>query len=147
MREVADDILVRHLTKQDIVSNLEVLDSFFEVAKAQNWIKLEEVLEIQKGYANIKQTIEKNIEHSFEHKPEVQALENNNAARLRMPDRQEKILTFLKEQGRAQVWQIKEILPEVTKRTLRRDFEALLKQGFIQRIGERNNTFYQIKNA
>jgi hypothetical protein len=59
--------------------------------------------------------------------------------------RQEKILEFLKENGRAQVWQIKEVMPDITKRTLRRDFEQMLKQGMIKRIGERNNTFYQIK--
>ena len=64
-----------------------------------------------------------------------------------MPERQDRILAFLREQGRAQVWQVKNILPEVTKRTLRRDFEALLKQGLIERIGERNNTFYQIRTA
>jgi len=28
---------------------------------------------------------------------------------------------------------------------LRRDFEFLLKQGKIERIGERNATFYQLK--
>jgi len=59
-------------------------------------------------------------------------------------ERQEKILAFLKEQGRAQVWQIKQVLPEVTKRTLRRDFESLLKKGLVERAGERNNTFYQV---
>jgi len=59
-------------------------------------------------------------------------------------ERQEKILAFLKEQGRAQVWQVKQVLPEVTKRTLRRDFESLLKKRLVERTGERNNTFYQI---
>jgi len=58
-------------------------------------------------------------------------------------ERQEKILTFLKENGRAQVWQMKQVFPEVTKRTLRRDFEYMLGEGIIERIGEKNNTFYQ----
>ncbi len=64
-----------------------------------------------------------------------------------LPERQERILAFLREQGRAQVWQVKQILPEVTKRTLRRDFENLLKKGVIERIGERNSTFYQMKTV
>lgn len=63
----------------------------------------------------------------------------------KLSERQEKILAFLKENGRAQVWQIKQILPEVSKRTLRRDFDYLVKKGVIERVGERNNTFYQIK--
>ena len=39
----------------------------------------------------------------------------------------------------------KQVFPEVTKRTLRRDFEQMLGQGLVERIGERNNTFYQVK--
>ena len=56
-------------------------------------------------------------------------------------------LEFLKENGRAQVWQVKQIFPEVTKRTLRRDFGNLLKQGIIERIGERNGTFYELRES
>lgn len=66
-------------------------------------------------------------------------------SRKGMSERQEKILAFLKENGNAQVWEVKQILPEVTKRTLRRDFDLLLRKGIIQRMGERNNTFYQLK--
>ncbi len=36
-------------------------------------------------------------------------------------------------------------MPDITKRTLRRDFEYMLSQGLIKRIGERNDTFYQIE--
>ena len=59
--------------------------------------------------------------------------------------RKEKILEILKEKGSAQVWELNKILPEVSKRTLRRDFEKLLKYGLVKRIGEKNNTFYQLK--
>ena len=62
-----------------------------------------------------------------------------------MNERQEKILEVLREKGRAQVWEIKQIFPQVSKRTLRRDFESLFKRGIIERIGERNNTFYRLE--
>ncbi len=42
---------------------------------------------------------------------------------------------------------MKQVFPEVSKRTLRRDFENLLKQGIIERIGEKNDTFYQLKRS
>jgi|GEM_PF-475975 len=61
-------------------------------------------------------------------------------------DRQKKILEILKEKGRAQVGEFKNIFPEVSKRTLRRDFRDLVNQKLIERIGEKNNTFYQISN-
>lgn len=139
MREVADDILAHSINNQHprLVKDLEILDSFFEVAKAQNWVPMVELLSLQEEYNKIKAEIKKIDKHPQKN-VEVQAGQI-------ISWRQEKILEFLKENGRAQVWQLKQILPEVTKRTLRRDFERLLKQGVIERIGERNNTFYQLK--
>lgn len=59
--------------------------------------------------------------------------------------RQNRILTFLKEKGGAQVWEIQKIFPNVSKRTIRRDFRSMLKQGLIERYGERNTTSYKLK--
>jgi len=59
--------------------------------------------------------------------------------------RQNRIAEFLKEQGRAQVWEIQKIFPNVSKRTIRRDFRSMLKQGLIEVTGERNTTAYKMK--
>ncbi len=177
------------------LADLEVLDSFFEVAKEQNWVKPDNILAIQKEYANLREELErfkagnslgeatlplipvaaavtvptetapaeaKRINPLLHPSLSLGKLKNNFvllysqrdkslfhpslcSGNERISERQEKIMAFLKEQGRAQVWQIKQILPEVTKRTLRRDFENLLKKGVIERVGERNDTFYQLK--
>jgi len=131
MRELADDILAKPIEK-----DLEILDSFFEVAKAQNWVSSSNVLEIQQEYSKLKEGLKSSPEPSYG--AELRKVERGSG-------RQEKILEILKEKGRAQVWEIQKIFPEVTKRTLRRDFEGLLNQGLIERIGERNETFYQLK--
>lgn len=139
IREAATGFLAKP-NEQD----LEVLDSFFEVAAAQNWVSPDNILAIQKEYANLRADLGL---FEVESRP-VQPTEVSSALPGRpacLPERQEKILEFLREQGRAQVWQVKEVLPEVTKRTLRRDFDNLLRQGAVERIGERNNTFYQLK--
>jgi len=156
--EVADDILAdspRMAENSKTVKNcsrpiweeLEVLDSFFEVAKTQNWVSPENLLAIQKEYANLIGELKKL-------KPEGkrEEVKENSVVKTQpqqfssqmMLERQEKILAFLREKGKTQVWQVKQIFPEVSKRTLRRDFEFLLKQGKIERIGERNATFYQL---
>ena len=158
MRELADDILVRPSEK-----DLEALNRYFEVAKTQNWVSPFDVLAIQKDYDNLREELnlisEKTtqifsdpsiseeipreinnggiIAETVSKIPEFQSMERN--------ERQERILAFLRENGRAQVWEVKQIFPEVTKRTLRRDFEQMLSQGLVERIGERNNTFYQVK--
>ncbi|MFZ3073698.1 MAG: DeoR family transcriptional regulator [Minisyncoccales bacterium] len=59
--------------------------------------------------------------------------------------RQNRITEFLKENGSAQVWEILKIFPTISKRTIRRDFRSMLKQGLIERTGERNTTAYKLK--
>jgi len=176
MRELANDILATlllnqdenisrplqsryianiNVTKQDLVTLLEVIDGFFEVAKSQNWVPVVEILRIQEEYSRMKAEIKKiSKKPVVEREREVEAVEVKPRqpqprfvlGKVSFNERQEKILSFLKENGRAQVWELKKIFPEVTKRTLRRDFEFLLKQGKIERIGERNETFYQLRS-
>jgi len=149
MRELADDILAKFAEAgpPQIWEELEVLDSFFEVARAQNWVSPGDILKVQQEYSKLKEestqekTEDRPLPVFFQKEKEITILEKKDA----MAVRQEKILEFLKENGKTQVWQTKQIFPEVSKRTLRRDFESLLKQGKIERIGERNNTFYQLK--
>ncbi len=164
MREIADEILnscLRENSGQNPVKDdLEVLNGFFEVAKAQSWVQAEDLLKIQQEYNKIKNEIKENTTAIQEvpillQKPEEviikQEIAENSSPPIQpvadfMPPRQEKIIEFLKEKGRAQVWQVKEVFPEVTKRTIRRDFENMLKQGIIERVGEKNNTFYKLKS-
>ena len=152
MREVADEILANSVSnpqsRKEILKNLEILDSFFEVAKAQNWVKLEGIIKIQSGYGKIKDSLKTASQKTEEVIPlpsvkaEARLVSNNRA----ISNRKQKILDILKERGKIQVWEAKKIFPEITKRTLRRDFESLLNQGLIERMGERNNTFYQLKD-
>ena len=130
MRELADEILTKPTGK-----NLETLDSFFEIAKAQNWVTPQDILNLQQEYSKLKGDYNPPATLT----PPPTAGERNS--------RQETILKILKEKGQAQVWEIQKVFPEVTKRTLRRDFESLLNQDLIERMGERNETSYQIKMA
>lgn len=215
MRELADEVLANFITHFDhgfepvnsgVVKNscnlFEVLDSFFEVAKRQNWVKPSDILNLQQEYRNIKQALpsflkenlgaqglegqrEKeeivetasapiqftqgirsiplpeplvmpepsatrvaakgeeedlsslNIEESME-----ESMEESNTE---VSDRQRKILDILKQKEGIQVWEVKDILPDVSKRTLRRDFKKLLNGGLVERKGDKNTTFYKLK--
>ena len=147
MRELAVNILAGPNEK-----DLEVLDNYFDVALVQNWVSPSDILAIKKEYDNLREELKKgkSSADSEKKKDDPTDLEVPVEILPALPyynsTRQEKILAFLKENGRAQVWQVKQILPEVTKRTLRRDFENMLKQGIIERVGEKNDTFYQIAN-
>ena len=136
MRGLADEILANQTEEK-----LEILNSFFEVAKTQNWVTPQDILNLQQEYSNVKEELKKLSEVQL---PKV---EKRREIEETIPGRQQKILEVLEEKGRAQVWEIQKIFPEVTKRTLRRDFENLLNQDLIKRMGERNETFYQIKEG
>jgi|WetSurMetagenome_2_1015567.scaffolds.fasta_scaffold480069_1 hypothetical protein len=135
IREAAIEILASPAEK-----DFEILDTLFEVAKLQNWVRPEEVLAIQSEYGNLMKDL-------IDQKPQkVVAIEAvSQPVTKGLAKRQEKILDILKEKGKAQVWEVKKIFPQISKRTLRRDFELMFKQGIVQRMGEKNNTFYQIK--
>lgn len=132
--------------------NLEIITSYFEVAKWQNWVSYFDILEIKENYDKIKSDLLelKSVEN---HEPEQSLIQTKpfKKEQIKKPShdkgldkRKEKILEILKEKEKIQVWELNKLLPEVSKRTLRRDFEQLLKQGLVKRIGERNNTFYKL---
>jgi len=129
MRELADEILADFIIdpKNETFKKLEILDSFFEIVKVQNWAPKDLILLLQKEYSKLKENL-------------------NKDQSSKLNERQAKILEILKEKEKVQVREIKEIFPQVSKRTLRRDFEKLVSQGLVERIGEKINTFYQLRN-
>ncbi|MDP2864335.1 MAG: DeoR family transcriptional regulator [bacterium] len=164
-----------------ILEDLEVLDSFFEVAEVQNWVSPAEALKLQQEYSKLKENLKtqanlvpvaqfRNILRKdlvasdlppqsggdCGENPQIVPFgkrvvkEDKSSfspfAAARVNERQQKILEILKEREKAQVWEIKKFFPEVSKRTLRRDFEFLLQEGAVERIGERNDTFYKLKS-
>lgn len=178
MREVADEILANLLritnryeytnTKnssneteiKNLLESLEIFTGFFEVVKAQNWVKADEVLATQGKYDKLKEEIlifsqqeeatlaNKKLPLNFDQPAITERAEAGvfTSIQEKINSRQQRILEILKDKEKTQVWEVKKVFPDVTKRTLRRDFEYLLKQELIERMGEKNNTFYQIRS-
>ena len=143
MRETADRILESFIIEKVSRKDLEVIDAYFEVIKWQNWVSYFDILKIKDEYDKIKDSliVEKPIVkpvHQMDEKKEPQVIEKE------LGERQVKILEILKEKEMVQVWEVNKILTNVSKRTLRRDFEQLLKQGFVDRLGEKSKTFYKL---
>ena len=80
------------------------------------------------------QKIEKNEEKSF-------FVEDRGS----LTQRQKRIIEFLRVKENAQVWELQKVLPEVTKRTLRRDLDELLQKNLVERKGEWNAVSYGLK--
>jgi len=151
-----------------IEKELEVINSYFEVAKWQNWLDYFDILEIQEEYGKIKENLIKEISkveiHEnlnfdfYVHRAEtLQAMSSKLIANfdtekkeskhsgVKLDVRKEKIMKVLERVERIQVGEINKLFPDVSKRTLRRDFQQLVKNGIVERLGEKNNTFYKIK--
>lgn len=150
--------------------NLEILKNYFEITKWQNWVSYFDVLEIQEKYDKMQSSFKQEVEgfkeetatlltpdadkqNQIEDSLLKEKIEDKKVSKgpssaadkeRKLDTRKEKILEFLKEKDKAQVQEIKEIFPDVSKRTIRRDFVQLLKQGLVEKIGERNNTFYKL---
>ncbi len=62
-----------------------------------------------------------------------------------LTQRQRRIIEFLRTKENAQVWELQKVLPEVTKRTLRRDLDELLQKNLVERKGAWNAVAYELK--
>lgn len=158
----------------EIQRDLEVLNCFFEVVKNLNWVSIPQLLDVREEYIKIEEEIRKisvekerqlklnSIEKPKTSLPEIKKdsdssiiigdsnLENSEQKKSRSSrtpflDRKNKILEVLRERGKLQVGDMKEFFPDVSKRTLRRDFRYLVNTEKIERMGEKNETFYQVR--
>ncbi len=90
-----------------------------------------------------------------EPKEHLDSVSNNSESKIIISDRQNppsyeitarqgKILEFLNNNEKAQVMDLQTVLPDITKRTIRRDLDELLEAGKIIRLGDFNQIFYKI---
>lgn len=114
-----------------------------QIEKAINKDKPETSQEQQPQQMSNYETWTRNVEPVFVSESSPSFSAEKSFEKFGNKERQQKILEILREKGKAQVWEIKKFFPSVTKRTLRRDFKYLLKQGLVERVGMRNETFYQ----
>jgi len=155
--EILIDFILISLQNLDFKENswlFEDIDSFQEClfqARNQKLIDRKTFLLFQEEYERIKKgsRIENRLKKRTDQAEEKEIDRTSKAKRRKKPDislvlnqRQRKILDILEEKEKIQVWQLKESFLEVSKRTLRRDLEELLKKGLVKRDGKWNEVFY-----
>ena len=169
MRQLSNDVLANFvdLSKEedlqeeiriieDSNNKIEILDGFFDVAKAQNWVRPSDISGLQKEYELIKEGFS-SIGGDDEKQEKVQVAvhapvtedsyeRKEKMGEIILSSRQEKILRILEDKDKAQVNDVKDYFPDTSKRTLRRDLKELLDNDLITRKGERNSTFYEVKD-
>ncbi|MBI2574180.1 MAG: DeoR family transcriptional regulator, partial [Candidatus Wildermuthbacteria bacterium] len=138
------------------LSQIEKMEYLFWGAKGLGTVSAENFAVLERDYKTLREfcgnipTVEA-VRASFseqrkEEKASFQASPKKQEERsAQLSSRQNKILEILRTKEKAQVWELQKVLPEVTKRTLRRDLDDLLEKKYIERHGEWNAVFYRIK--
>jgi DNA-binding transcriptional ArsR family regulator len=121
-----------------IQEDIALLLNYLKVGKSQGWLSCINYLIISNEYEKISQKLKQPANVRPKERPE------SVLDKSMVTDRQQKILKFLEEKERAQVMDLQTILPDVTKRTIRRDLDELLEIGKIARLGKFNQIFYKI---
>jgi hypothetical protein len=80
-----------------------------------------------------------------EPKPESAFAKGFRKAKQKLSARHKEILKIIEQGGKKQVGEIRESFPSLSKRTLRRDLEFLLKQGYVDRVGQWNEVSYRVR--
>lgn len=155
----------RKNTAEKLLNDINILENCLEIGKRQRWLNGVNLIIALKECGRIKNRVaaEKIKPHFWQNlesrkiaespplliPPQAQIEERTTDFAEKSPshfefsERQKKILEIMKKRDKTQVADIITELPNVTKRTIRRDVDDLLKKGRISKAGEWNKTFYQ----
>lgn len=139
---------------EDVLKELQSLEKHFELAKMQGNINPANFSILEGEYAKVRQFAQGFLSEREQGEGKLKETERRlkeAEGKLKEGDgkslRARKILGLLDAKGKAQVWELQKVLPQVTKRTLRRDLDTLVKEGTLERKGQWNTVFYQVKTA
>ncbi len=132
--------------REQVLRDIKIIQRYFEIAKDQDWVDKRNFFVLEREYDRIGEIIrERKDKDSFQIHSKSQTVKIKEEGLPK--ERCEKILEFLREKDRAQIWELKEIFADISKRTLRRDFDYLMNKGLVKRIGEGRQTFYKINRT
>lgn len=146
--------------KVQLFEDIDILVGYLWIGKSQGWLNSVNCLIISNEYENIKKSVSPAMELTkvlpgMEHDKmvgrgtqieRIPVLNNTESKipNLPMSHRQEQIIGFLNKNAKAQVMDLQKVLPDITKRTIRRDLDDLLESGKIIRSGDFNQVFYKL---
>lgn len=137
----------RERAKLQTLEDIKILLNCLKLAKLQGWINGVSFLIVLNEYEKIEKEIGLPIIVSDCTQKPIKSVLNSNSKNFKLSNRQSKIIEFLKKNQKAQVMDLMAVLPDVTKRTIRRDLDELLKMGKVAREGEFNQVLYKISGS
>ncbi|MCX6722531.1 MAG: DeoR family transcriptional regulator [Candidatus Staskawiczbacteria bacterium] len=152
--------------KAQLLEDINILLGYLWIGKTQGWLNSSNCLIISNEYEKIKKSAQNSLlannvadpqqsrpkaslgGETTQPKQQIEPVLNNTEHKtpnFSLSSRHQKILEFLENNNKAQVMDLQKVLPDITKRTIRRDLDELLGADKIVRSGDFNQVFYQIK--
>lgn len=136
-----------------ILNNIEILIAYFDLAESQNYVSSKNFLFFCQEYSKIRKQIK--LSQNQEREQSIQPTQSiistkkiitsKPKEKVLITDRQEKLLQILTSKQQVQIKEIEKEFPEKSRRTLQRDLENLISKNLIQKKGEYNELFYEIR--
>lgn len=142
-----------HFSK--FIASVRTLINYCELAEKQNWIDSNNFMILKNAFFKFLNSFQiqerkglvagRREEAKFsipkrKTPPKVQKQENS----INLNQRQESILKHLKQNNMTQVAQLADLLPSISRRTIRRDLDKLVNAGLVLKQGKTNGTIYKI---
>jgi len=117
-----------------VLKEIGLIEQYFNQSQEKNWVRPVNFLILRKEYDKIKKSV---IEYN-------QARKDKKKTEVEISPRKKKILEILRKKGKLRVAELQGFFPGISKRTLRRDLENLLRRKLIKRVGEWSQVFYKV---
>jgi len=146
--------------EQKILENIIVLENYFKLAEAMEWVRAENFWVLGRHYNEIKEEVVSSRTNKGNiGKAPVLRVKKENLVALQKPIKEKKEILFsglkkarhkrivqeIEKRGEMQVKDLEQVLPNITKRTIRRDMGYLMDLGLIERNGDKSATSYKMK--
>lgn len=151
IRGAANRILACGLAGEEISQELEMLKSYFAIAKEQNWVAEKNFGVLEQEYAKLceqKSVLPDETPAPAEENAKKPAAtsekpkkENGNGY-LSPQDRQKKITEVIHKEEKIALRDLIQNFPDVHRRTLIRDLESLVRESVVKKEGNGKKTLY-----
>ncbi len=136
-----------------VLKNINIIYGYLEVAGSQKWVNPVNLAILKNEYDKIKHFLIESEKKEKDKRPERAVKEDREEGEEAdsrgdidvSKDRCKRIIQFLSEKDKVQIQELKDIFPDVSKRTLRRDFDYLMDRNLVERVGEGRETYYRMK--
>ena len=137
------------------IASIRILINYCELAEKRHWIENKDFIALKNAFFKFLNSFQKYkqknivVEHQGQEAkfslPKINvpqtALKQVNYG---LNQRQKSILKHLKQNNTTYVAQLADLLPSVSRRTIRRDLDKLANAGFVIKEGKTNGTVYKI---